>query len=80
MQPVISVVTLTEKKIGVGYFKLSPALRVSLCIKKGTDLTTICGEHFSDSDLSSSVPRAKPNFFPRLCTSAHDHPYSSHIS
>ena len=33
MQPVISVVTLTEKKTGVGYFKLSPALvRVSLCI------------------------------------------------
>ena len=75
--------TYRKKKTDVGYFKLSPALRVSLCIKKGTDLNSICGEHFSDSDLSSYgrlIPGAKPKIFYRLCTSAHDHPYSSHIS
>ena len=44
MQPVISVVTLTEK--------LSPALRVSLCIKKGTDLNTLTPDHPYSSHIS----------------------------
>ena len=64
----------------VGYFKVSSALKSSLCIREGADLNTICGEHFSDGDIADSgrlKPEAKPVFFPRLSTAAHDHPYVS---
>ena len=67
-----------RKNPNVGYFKVSSALKSSLCIREGADLNTICGEHFSDADIADSGrlrPEAKPVFFPRLSTAAHDHPY-----
>ena len=69
-----------RKNPSVGYFKVSSALKSSLRIREGADLNTICGKHFSDTDIAESGrlrPEAKPVFFPRLSTAAHDHPYVS---
>ena len=66
----------------VGYYKISSGLKASLCVKEGVDLNTICGEHFSDTDISPSgrlKPGANPVFFPRQYTTIHDHSYFAQI-
>jgi hypothetical protein len=62
-----------RKSPTAGYFKVLSALKSSLCIREGSDLNTICGEHFADTDIAES--EARPVFLPRLSTVAHDHPY-----
>ena len=61
-----------------GYYKLSATLRSSLCLSEGAGINTICGDHFTPSDISDCgrlSPDAKPVFFPRQSSAAHDHPY-----
>ena len=67
-----------RKNPTAGYFKVLSALKSSLCIREGADLKTICGEHFADTDIAESGrlrPEARPVFFTRLSTAAHDHTY-----
>ena len=65
---------------GVGYYKVTAALKTSLGLKEGADLNTICGEHFSETDIAESgrlKPVARPVFFPRQLKVSHDHTYHS---
>ena len=67
-----------RKHPGAGYFKVTPALKSSLCIREGAGLDTICGDHFAETDILESGrlrANARPVFFPRLSTAKHDHPY-----
>ena len=68
----------------VGYFKVTPALKTSLCLREGVGINTICGEHFEEGDISESgrlKKDARPVFFPRQSTASHDHPYfDEHLS
>ena len=62
----------------VGYFRVSAALRCSLCIREGADLNTICGDHFAAADVGDFGrlwPGPRPVFFPRLLTTVLDHSY-----
>jgi hypothetical protein len=69
----------TYRKVpGAGYFKVTANLKSSLCIREWADLNTICGDHFKECDISESGrlrAEARPVFFPRLSTAAHDHTY-----
>ena len=63
-----------------GYFKVTQALKNSLCLKEGADLNTICGEHFSPRDISESgrlLKDARPVFFHRKSVMSLDHSYYS---
>ena len=65
-------------KPNAGYYKISSGLKASLCVKERLDLNIICGEHFSDTDISPSgrlKPGTNPVFFPRQCTTFQDHSY-----
>lgn len=62
----------------VGYFKVTEALKISLCLREGAGINTICGEHFAPNEISESgrlQKDAKPVFFHRKSTAAHDHNY-----
>ena len=63
-----------RKHPSVGYFRVSAALRSSLCIREGADLNTICGDNFAAADIEESG-RLRPVFFPRLSTTSLDHSY-----
>ena len=61
-----------------GYFKVTPTLKASLCLREGAGLDTICGDHFATTDILASGrlrANARPVFFPRHSTAEHDHPY-----
>ena len=65
-------------KPNAGYYKISLGFKASLCVKEGLDLNIIFGENFSDTDISPSgrlKPGANSVFFPRQCTTFHDHSY-----
>ena len=65
-------------EIHIGYFKLTAALKSRLSVREGAGIDTICGDHFAVTDISESgrlMPDARPIFFPRLSTAAHDHSY-----
>ena len=67
-----------RKYPNVGYFKLTATLKSRLSVREGAGIETICGDHFAVTDISESgrlMPDARPIFFPRLSTAAHDHSY-----
>ena len=57
---------------------MSAGLRYSLCIREEADLNTICDDHFAAADIEESErlrPGSRPDFSPRLSTTALDHSY-----
>ena len=57
-----------RKHPSVGYFRVSAALRSSLCIREGADLNTICGDNFVAADIEESGrlrPGAEASLFPQ---------------